>query len=645
MDIDTFVPNTQGPDAARLQVRIRSSVREEREILSRTIGDLASHELVQYLEALEHKYGLAHDTQFPGRTFPQFFVGLLQAFQVPLDGDFAGETLREVMKLPIGEVIELFTRMSVEKRLEDSALAMRVTTLMNFLYYANHAIHALHRSMQTSKDAGSLVPMEDRNVVPIVPGLTQFRILEPDELNDYQKLIMHMLAEAKMRGFRKFNGDCYVQRYTDRQEYTHAWERSCSIKDFVYEACNKELVFDVWRFMTQNRSNASAVIDYLSNCKDPEFPDLIKDRHVFSFSNGVYISKHWDGERFRDVFWPYDSDRKLPCNIVSCKYFDLPFDDYANVEDWYDIPTPHLQTIMEFQEWPEDVCRWMYVFIGRLLYEVGEIDCWQVIPFLKGTAGSGKSTIVLKVCANLFDKADVGILSNNIERKFGISAFVDKYLFVAPEIKADLQMEQAEFQSIVSGEDIQVNVKFQKAHSVEWHVPGILAGNELPNWGDNSGSFSRRAIIFEFLKQVKNGDMELARKLDREMAAILKKCNRGYLETATQYARDNVWNHLPAYFRQTRSELEEAANSAEHFLSSGKMVFGKDLHCRYDDFVAAYREHAKAFNFPFKKISKDLWNTPFQKRTMRVVFEERNNMSTYWVRGADFAERQGFQDF
>jgi hypothetical protein len=53
-------------------------------------------------------------------------------------------------------------------------------------------------------------------------------------------------------------------------------------------------------------------------------------------------------------------------------------------------------------------------------------------------------------------QADVGTLSNNIERKFGLSALADKLLFIGPEIKADIQLEQAEFQSIVSGETVQV---------------------------------------------------------------------------------------------------------------------------------------------------------------------------------------------
>lgn len=103
-----------------------------------------------------------------------------------------------------------------------------------------------------------------------------------------------------------------------------------------------------------------------------------------------------------------------------------------------------------------------------------------MIPFFKGMASSGKSTIVLKVAKQFYDPIDVGTLSNNHEKKFGLSQLHDKLLFVAPEIKSDLQIEQAEFQSIVSGEDIAIAVKHKVAFSKQWTVPGVLAGNEVP---------------------------------------------------------------------------------------------------------------------------------------------------------------------
>jgi hypothetical protein len=44
----------------------------------------------------------------------------------------------------------------------------------------------------------------------------------------------------------------------------------------------------------------------------------------------------------------------------------------------------------------------------------------------------------------MFDKADVGVMSNNAEKTFGLSSLADKFVFVAPDVKSDLVLDQAE---------------------------------------------------------------------------------------------------------------------------------------------------------------------------------------------------------
>jgi ABC-type molybdenum transport system ATPase subunit/photorepair protein PhrA len=113
-----------------------------------------------------------------------------------------------------------------------------------------------------------------------------------------------------------------------------------------------------------------------------------------------------------------------------------------------------MQKVLNYQKLDEDVARWVYVFMGRLCFDVNEIDGWQVIPFIKGIAQSGKSTLITKVCRKFYETEDVAVLSNNIEKKFGLSSIVNGFMFISPEVKGDLQLEQAEFQSLVSGEDV-----------------------------------------------------------------------------------------------------------------------------------------------------------------------------------------------
>ena len=78
--------------------------------------------------------------------------------------------------------------------------------------------------------------------------------------------------------------------------------------------------------------------------------------------------------------------------------------------------------------------------------------------FAEGAAKCGDSASVTN--SQTYETCDVGVLSNNIEKTFGLSSLKDKLLFLAPEIKGDLKLEQSEFQLLIEGGDMQLPVKY-----------------------------------------------------------------------------------------------------------------------------------------------------------------------------------------
>jgi len=299
-----------------------------------------------------------------------------------------------------------------------------------------------------------------------------------DDCTPYQKCLLYTLDELYNCGYRRYKGQCCEEIKTFDRRGTRAWVPRFDIKQFVYTIAQKDDNFDNWKNFTSRGSVFREVVDNISTCIDPQFPEIVKRRHVWAFKNGVFVGKEWLPDRgVHDCrFYPYES-KEFACldpTIVACKYFDQQFDDFSHIENWQDIPTPFFDSILKYQQFEPEVCHWAYAMGGRLCYDVGELDSWQVIPFFKGIAGSGKSTLLTKVFERFYEKEDVGTLANNIERKFGLSAIKDSFMFVAPEIKADLALEQAEFQSIVSGESVSVAVKNKTAASMVWTVPGVL---------------------------------------------------------------------------------------------------------------------------------------------------------------------------
>lgn len=450
---------------------------------------------------------------------------------------------------------------------------------------------------------------------------------DTEDLAPFQKLLLSLLNETYNKKYRKYKEQCCKQIITVEGFHTKAWKQVMSIEDFVYSFVQKETEYEIWKHLTARGSNANESIRFLQNSKDIQFPEIKKNRHVWSYNNGLFVGKEWCTKKGQYIcrFYPYDSHefQCLDPTIASSKYFDKNFNPYKHVEDWWDIPTPQFQSILDYQQFDKDVSKWMYVMGGKLCYDVGEIDKWQIIPFLKGIAKSGKSTILTKVFKKFYESEDVRTLSNNVERKFGLSSIHDGFMFIAPEVKGDLCLEQAEFQSLVSGEDISLACKYKKAQSIEWKAPGILAGNEVPNWKDNSGSVLRRILAWNFGKQVMEADPYLDEKLDKELSAIHLKCIRAYLEYAQKYAEQDIWNVVPKYFKIIQTQVAMVTNSLQNFLASEKLRYGPDLFCPQKNFIALFNQHCMENNLGKIKFNQDMYAGPFSSKSLEVRTEAK----------------------
>ena len=460
---------------------------------------------------------------------------------------------------------------------------------------------------------------------------------DDEKLTSFQQILLYLLNNASVLSMMRYKGQCCQQIGN-----TRAWKPMMSISDYVYLYTQKETKYDMWKNLTSKGTMVKDVVNFMTNCRDVQFPEIQKNRNVWSFKNGLFIGRYWNGEQFTHKFMPYDSEefKQFDPTVTSCKYFDQEFTNYDHLEDWYDVPTPHMQTILSYQEFPEDVSRWMYVMAGRLMYDVNDLDQWQIIPFFKGIARSGKSTLIVKVFKKFYESDDVKILSNNSERKFGLSSIYDSFLFISPEVKGDICLEQAEFQSIVSGEDVSIARKYETALSVQWKTPGVFAGNEVPGWKDNSGSVIRRFLPFNFVKQVQDADPRLDEKLNTEIPAIMYKCVRAYLEYSRKYANKDIWNVVPKYFKDAQNQLAMVTNSLQHFMSSEKIKYGTDLCCPQKLFVQMFNQHCQENNLGKFKFNPDFYAGPFSTKditvkTMSTTYSGKQYIMQPFVCGLD----------
>ena len=604
------------------------------ERLRAEVHDLSSEKVVELLSALEEQWCLSarDDSTIP------FKIGFMHFFnQEELDdngipkminlefvsaqhrhqAEFLGQFYHRVVAL------NMYDDDTIDINGTEVKLSARINRLIGMVDDAYETVFRYARQYER---------INHPTFVPITPDTdhTLFRCstMDLEGINEGQQLILALLNECYINNIRRYKGQCCKQIAHDKY-HTRAWKPFMNISDFVYSIAQKETRFEVWKNLTTKSGNANFAISHLSDCKDMQFPEIKKNRHVWSFRNGVFVGKVWSPNNGMYVtkFYDYESDqfKCLDPTIVSSKFFDKQFNDYREIDDWYDIPTPNFQQIMEYQNFAPDVAKWMYVMGGRLCFEVGDMDGWQVIPFLKGIARSGKSTLITKVFKKFYENEDVRVMSNNTEKQFGLSSLADGFMFIAPEVKGDLKLEQAEFQSMVSGEDVSIAQKYKNAKSMEWKVPGILGGNEVPNWRDNSGSVLRRLLPWNFGKQVKNADCKLDEKLDEELPAILCKCVRAYIDYSQKWGNQDIWNVVPEYFKQIQRQVAMVTNTLQNFLASEKVKFDTEAFVPQKIFVQVFNQHCQENNLGKVRFNPDFYAGPFSSRDIEV----RNEAITY----------------
>jgi len=598
------------------------------EILKSQVQNLTATDLLRYIYQLEELWCLSKrgDPLVPLKNSFERYFSENELDENGFPKDIDPERLSEQKRRKMRVLGELYHRVI--------ALGIYDEDTIDINNQEIKAINRVNRLIDMADDAYETVfrymRQYDRINHPTyapVTGDSIFRCttMNLEDISPYQQLLLSVLNETYINNIRRYKGQCCKQIVTVEGYHTKAWKSMMDIAEFVFSVAEKETRFEVWKNLTSRGSCARDTIKHLSDCKDMQFSEVTKNRYVWSFNNGLFIGKEWcpNVGKYVCKFYPYDS-KKFNCLdplIVSCKYFDKTFRDFSEVDNWWDIPTPYFQSILDYQEFEEEVSKWTYVMGGKMCFDVNDLDAWQVIPFFKGVARSGKSTIITKVFKKFYESEDVRTLSNNIERKFGLSSIYDGFMFIAPEVKGDLCLEQAEFQSLVSGEDVSVARKYEKAHSVEWKTPGILGGNEVPNWKDNSGSVLRRILTWNFSKQVEDADPQLDEKLDKELPIILLKCIRAYLDYTSKYRDQDIWNVVPKYFKNVQTQIAMVTNSLRHFLACEKVRFEKDIFCPQKIFVQTFNQHCQENNLGRFKFNPDFYAAPFSAKKLVVKTE------------------------
>lgn len=406
------------------------------------------------------------------------------------------------------------------------------------------------------------------------------------ELQPPQKLFSFLLQQAGNKRLRRKNAAMYRPMILEDGTHTGFYEYDSEIKDFIFASTTPARRYtEFYDILTNKPVTPRHMNDLLTHIPDTRCPFLHKERTLFSYRNGIFDAKTGMIHAHTDIV----SNGKC-----TSQFFDFQLDDTYLHGNPMDIDTPSFDKILIDQELDQKTRFWVYALCGRLLHDVGTMDDWQITLFIRGVAGSGKSTI-LNVMKLMYEADDIGQLMSDGQSTFSDEHLYDKNIIMAMDIDKKCNMSATRVNSMTSGETLSVNRKFKTALNIKWKPPMVLASNSQPPWEDVAGNLVRRFAIFLFNNPVRNSDPTLAFKLKTEAPMILVKISRMYLEALRMHGDKSLWEKdvLPDMCHQAKKKYLVATNPLSAFLESETVTFGPGLETPGPKFKRALAMYSK----------------------------------------------------
>lgn len=315
--------------------------------------------------------------------------------------------------------------------------------------------------------------------------------------------------------------------------------------------------------------NSSQLVEWFNTDDHPCFelvtPDKI-NHTVISFTNGFFDLQQM-------VFTSWKDYSGTP------PFTDHYFDETLDVDEILLRPTPMWDNLLTVQLGPREssnhersLVQMLEVMIGRYFYPIGTHDGWQTAVFLKGDGNTGKSTL-LELIAKMFPSASVGSITSSFEPHFGLENLYRKRIVLVPDMPKQFSkvLAQSDFQSICSGDNVSIARKNKTAFCEPWQPGLIFAANFLPDFNDNSGSVSRRLVVFSFMEMVKDRNTRLKEDIiANELVPVMMRCLFAYRRTVDTCRSVDFWNNVaPTVLREAQSDVKTETNHLSNFLANG----------------------------------------------------------------------------
>ncbi len=298
----------------------------------------------------------------------------------------------------------------------------------------------------------------------------------------------------------------------------------------------------------------------------------------FAAEDGIFDAEHL-------TFHPYpitDHDNLRPINYFEDQTFADKMTTALPVTKSYDKifldQIRHLFKPDNRQEQIKLIYLKMFLqgLIGRLMFPTNKLDNWQVMLFLFGVAGTGKS-ILLNIAMHIIGLGNYGSVTDVSSEQFSWAQHRNKHLVVAPDVGPRFKLPQQLFSMMVSGTDpVELDIKHHDPVQIaRWCIPLLFAGNVFPNWIDNQGDLDRRTIFMRF-SQKPDTQHDLYDMVKLEVTGIIvrnAKCYKKLLDKVNATEKKVFAQIVPPQISEWKNVLLKERQPVHRFLNSDYVEF------------------------------------------------------------------------
>jgi phage/plasmid-associated DNA primase len=386
------------------------------------------------------------------------------------------------------------------------------------------------------------------------------------DLQPHQRLLNFYFQQASNNHLRRKNKALYRPIILNDNTHTQFYQYYMEIEDYIYRSVTSERQYTEFHdILTHKPSTPPQMIRLFTNIPDVRCPFLEKERCLFSYQNGILDVRTGEFHTYKQSTFG---------GKCTSQYFDFFIPEELLHGDHTTIETPSFDKILEDQDFDAYARFWLYALCGRLFHDVGDMDDWQVALFIRGVAGSGKSSI-LNVLKLIYEADDLGQLMSDGQKDFSDEHLLGKNIVMANDIDKKCNMSATRVNSMISGETLSVNRKHKTALNMKWVAPMALASNSQPPWDDVAGNLTRRFVIMKFNNAIRHTDTQLSFKLKKEAPLLVLKMTKAYLEAIQLCGSRSVWETglLPEMCHLAKKEYLVANNPISAFMESDYIEF------------------------------------------------------------------------